>query len=140
MAMTPTFLADKSALARMPHASVSAVLEPLILAGLVARCGIIDLEIYFSARSHADFVRTRHLREQAFPPIPIAQGDFDRAIDVMETLARRGHHRAVSIPDLLIAAVAERADICVLHYDEDFDRVAAVTGQAVQWVVPRGSI
>jgi hypothetical protein len=28
----------------------------------------------------------------------------------------------------------------VLHYDDDYDRIAAVTGQPAQWVVPRGSV
>ena len=27
----------------------------------------------------------------------------------------------------------------LLHYDADFDRIAAVTGQAMEWVVPRGT-
>ena len=44
------------------------------------------------------------------------------------------------MPDLLIAAVAERAGLSVLYYDEDFDRIAAVTGQPTEWVVPRGSL
>ena len=69
-----------------------------------------------------------------------SQADFDRAADVMESLARRGMHRAVSLPDLLISALAERAGLTVLHYDADYDFVAGVTGQPMQWVVPRGSV
>lgn len=138
MAVTPQILADTSALARMTDIRVSAVLEPLILAGQVATCAIIDLEVYFSARSHSDLVKTRRLREQAFPKIAMEQRDFDRAVDVMEALAQLGAHRAASLPDLLIAAVAERASLRILHYDEDFDRIATVTGQPVQWVAPRG--
>ena len=140
MALSPTYLADKSALARMSYPSVSGVLEPLILAGQVATCGIIDLEILFSARSHADLVQTRRLRERAFVSVPMLQGDFDRAIAVMEALAERGQHCTAGLPDLLIAAVAERANLCVIHYDQDFDRIATVTKQPVQWVVPRGSV
>lgn len=140
MAVAPSFLADKSALARMPHPSVSAALGPLILVGDVATCGIVDLEVLFSARSHADFVRTRALRDRAFVRVPMGQADFDRAIETMEALARQGQHRAASLPDLLIAAVAERAGLCILHYDEDFDRIASITGQPTRWVVPRGSV
>ena len=58
----------------------------------------------------------------------------------MEALAQRGQHRAVGLPDLLIAAVAERAGLTVLHYDADYDLVAAVTGQPARWVVPRGAV
>ena len=43
-------------------------------------------------------------------------------------------------PDLLIAATAERAGLVVLHYDEDYDRAAAVTGQGAEWIAPRGSV
>jgi hypothetical protein len=28
----------------------------------------------------------------------------------------------------------------VLHYDADYDRIAAITGQPVRWVVRRGSV
>jgi len=36
-------------------------------------------------------------------------------------LANKRHHRAPSIPDLLIAATAELAGLTVLHLDKDFD-------------------
>ena len=58
----------------------------------------------------------------------------------MEELARAGKHRGVSIPALLIAAVAERAGLVVVHYDADFDLIAAVTRQPMHWVVPRGHL
>lgn len=44
------------------------------------------------------------------------------------------------LPDLLIAACAEAAGLTVLHYDADYDRIASLTNQPVQWVVPRGSV
>jgi len=37
------------------------------------------------------------------------------------------------------AAVAERHGVRVLHYDRDFDLIAEVTGQPVEWVVPYGT-
>ena len=52
----------------------------------------------------------------------------------------RSQHRAVPLPDLLVAACAERAGLTVLHYDADFDRIAAVTGQKCEWVATPGSI
>jgi len=140
VALGPRFIADKSAIARLHHPRVSAALRPLILVGEVATCGIIELEILYSARNHADLVATRSTRSAGYSLVPIIQADFDRAIQVMEELARRGLHRAVGLPDLLIAAVAERATLTVLHYDADFDLVATVTGQPTRWVVPRGSV
>lgn len=51
---------------------------------------------------------------------------------VLTTLAERGHHRAPSVPDLLIAATAELAGLTVLHLGKDFDLIAETTGQPVQ--------
>ena len=39
------------------------------------------------------------------------------------------------IDDLIIAAAAEQAGLTVLHYDDDFDLIAEVTGQPMEWVV-----
>jgi hypothetical protein len=36
------------------------------------------------------------------------------------------------VPDLLVAAVAERVGLTVLHLDNDFETIAAVTGQPVE--------
>ena len=68
------------------------------------------------------------------------QAVFDRAIDVQARLAARGRHRAASMADLLIAAGAEAARVPVVHHDADVDLIAEVTGQATEWVVPRGLI
>jgi len=68
------------------------------------------------------------------------QPRLDLATDVLEELARSGHHRAVSIPDLLIAVVAERHGLTVIHYDKDFELIARVTGQPAEWVVPAGAV
>jgi predicted nucleic acid-binding protein len=83
---------------------------------------------------------TRATRAQAFTSVATTQADFDRTMDIMEQLARRGLHRSVGIPDLLIAAVAERNNLTIIHYDADFESVAAVTGQPMQWVVSRGTV
>jgi predicted nucleic acid-binding protein len=36
------------------------------------------------------------------------------------------------VPELLIAATAELAELTVLHLDKDFEFIAAVTGQRVE--------
>ena len=60
---------------------------------------------------------------------PVAE---DRAAHVLTVLADRGHHRAPSVPDLLIASIAESAGLVVLHDDKDFELIAGITGQPVQ--------
>ena len=137
--MTSRYLVDKSALERMPLEPVRRRLGPLIEKGTAATCSIIDLAVLFSARSHREHREIRVRRKLAYHQVPLSQDVFDRAIDVQAKLAESGHHR-LPIPDLIIAAAAEVGGLVVLHYDADFDRIAAVTGQAVEWVVARGSV
>jgi predicted nucleic acid-binding protein len=136
----PGYIADKSALVHLGNPAVAARLTPLIMTGQVATCGIVELEVLYSAKTERDLVETRRERRCAFARVPIEEADFIRVEDVMALLAKRGHHRAVSLPDLLIGAVAERARLVVLHYDADFDVLASATGQRVEWVAPRGSL
>ena len=112
---------------------------PLIESGILGTCSVVEMELLRSARSSRDFQEIRNER-RALPLIPTLQADFDRATDVMERLAATGQLRRASLPDLLVSAVAERAGAVLLHYDADFDAIAALTGQPVEWVVPRGSI
>ncbi len=51
--------------------------------------------------------------------------------DVQAQLSDRGQHRGPSVPDLLIAAPAELADLTVLH-DRGFGLIAEITGQPVE--------
>lgn len=136
----PTFLADKSALTRREkRPEVRDALKPLLLAGEIAACGIVDLELLYSARDRATY---RLLVEalRGMPRVPLDEQAVNRALSVQAKLAERSQHRGVPLPDLLVAACAERAGLTVLHYDADFERIAELTGQATQWIVPRSSI
>src|SRR5947209_1709560 len=99
--MPASFLADKSALVRVSEPSVERRIAPLLLAGEIATCGVVDLEILYSARDHDDLRNVLRLRRSAYENIPTDAGDFDRALEVMERLSRIGQHRGVTIPDLL---------------------------------------
>jgi predicted nucleic acid-binding protein len=134
------YLADKSALARIETSSeVNAVLEPLLVGGEVATSGVVDLEVLYSAESPSHYAGlAAGLRR--LPRVPLSEEVLERALEVQAHLAERSQHRGVQLPDLLIAASAESAELTVLHYDADYERIAEVTGQPVQWVVPRGSV
>lgn len=134
------YLADTSALTRREtRPEVRDVVEPLLLTGRIATCGIVDLELLFSAPDPTTYSElARALR--ALPRIPVSDEAVDRALEVQGLLAARSQHRSVPLPDLLIAACAERAGFTVLHYNADFDRIAEVTDQPVRWVVPQGSV
>jgi predicted nucleic acid-binding protein len=135
-----TYLADKSALTRSDtRPQVQDVIEPLLLAGQIATCGIVDLELLFSAPSKATYAELARLL-RSLPRVPVTEVAVDRAIEVQGLLAAASQHRSVPLPDLLVAACAESAGLTVLHYDADYDRIAAITGQPVRWVVPRGSV
>jgi len=135
-----TYLADKSALTRSgTRPQVRAVIEPLLLAGRIATCGIIDLELLYSAPSPATYRDLAQLL-RSMPRVPVTDHTVERALEVQALLATRSQHRSVSLPDLLIAACAETAGLTVLHYDADYERISELTGQPTQWVVPRGSV
>jgi predicted nucleic acid-binding protein len=133
-----THLVDTSVLARLHAPAVRTVLEPLAAAGRVARAGVSDLEIGYSARTSGEW-DALHEASSVFSLIETDRRHIQRARQVQRVLASRSQ-RGRKIPDLLIAAAAEEAGLIVLHYDTDFDRIAAATGQPCEWVVPAGSI
>jgi predicted nucleic acid-binding protein len=140
VAAVASHLADTSALARLHRPPVAAVLGPLIEAGLVATCGVIEFELGWATRTGAEFDRVRADRDAGYEWLATHDEDWRRALDVQAALWRRGQVRAVGFPDLLIAAVAEREQVALLHYDGDYDLVAEITAQPMQWVVPRGTV
>jgi predicted nucleic acid-binding protein len=109
--------------------------------GLIGTCAMVSLELLQSVRNGREFDE-RRVEMDELPRFPIAAREWARAIDVYRELAHQGgaHQRSVGHADLLIAAAAESAGVELLHYDEDFDRVAAITGQPTRWIVPRGSL
>jgi predicted nucleic acid-binding protein len=140
MAAVARYLAGTSALARLRHPEVAAVLAPLIESGVVATCGVIEFELGWATRSGAEFDQLRADRDAGYERLATHDDDWRRALDVQGALRRGGRIRAVGLPDLLIAAVAERERVTVLHYDSDYELIAQVTGQPAQWVVPRDTV
>jgi predicted nucleic acid-binding protein len=133
------YLIDKSALARMQVEAVRARLGPIIEAGEAATCAVVDLEVLYSARNREDYEQIRRRRALAYQSVPVTEEVLERALAIQAELSRSGRHR-VPIPDLIIAAAAETAGLILLHYDHDFETIASVTGQPVEWVVERGKL
>jgi predicted nucleic acid-binding protein len=134
------YLADKSALARLSHEAVARRLGPLLEAGLVAICAIVELEVLFSTRNHDEYEAVQQDRQMGYEWLPMPDEVWDRVLEVQSELSRRGRLRSAKIPDLLLAATAERHGVAVIHYDSDFDRIAEITGQPTEWVVPAGTV
>lgn len=140
MAVKSHYLVDNSAWNRLKYDSVSGRLRPLVDAGLVATCGAIEVEALYSARNADEHERMRLQRSMIFFYFDTDEADWRRALEVQHLLAKSAQHRGPRVPDLIIAAVAERCDLILLHYDSDFDRIVRLTGQPAEWVVPQGSI
>jgi hypothetical protein len=106
----------------------------------VVLCDVVGLEYLMGARSIDDYARLE-LALGGFRWVETLPADWRRARDVHRGLAGQGagHQRSVRIPDLLIAAIGEREGLPIAHYDEDYDRIAAITGQPTRWVFPRGA-
>ena len=139
--MTPArWLIDKSALARIQRDEVADVLLPRLQAGLVGVSVVTELEVGYSARSMDDYRTTRRDLLDHLLPVLIPARAEQRAREVQVELVDHGQHRSAGVADLLLAAIAEIEGLTLLHYDADFDVIAAITGQEVEWVVPRGSI
>lgn len=140
MISTATWLVDTSALARLSVPEVGEVLRPLIDAGRMAVAAATVLEIGYTARSRADHEQSQQTVLQRLQFVYGSPRSERRAIEVQQSLMETGHHRAVKLPDLLVAAVAEVEGLTVMHYDADFDRIAEITGQPTQWVVEAGTV
>jgi predicted nucleic acid-binding protein len=131
-------LLDTSVLTRLRDPRVRARVESLAMAREAHVCAITSLEVGSNARDAQEFDELiANLRE--FEPAEISPADFDSALLTQRSLADRGH-RGWKLPDLIIAAVAQRHGLTVMHYDHDFDLIAECTGQSTEWVVARGEI
>jgi predicted nucleic acid-binding protein len=102
-------------------------------------CDLVVLEL---VRVTANERRAREVAQRLgmFEAVPMPDRLWPRAREVQLLLGAAGDHRRVPPADLLIAAAAELASVPVVHYDRDYERIAAVTGQQQRWFVPDGSL
>jgi len=129
MALT-TWLIDKSALVRIGDSPEAALWASRISEGFVHLSSITRLEIGYSARSSKELGRSFMTAPLSRMPIELLSPSIEeRAWEVLNNLARLGKHRAPSIPDLLVAATAEKCGFTILHVDKDFELISKITGQ-----------
>lgn len=129
----PSWIIDKSALVRLGNSPDAEAWANRIERGLVRIATVTLLEVGYSARSGTDLAALLSTSPVSAMPVEYsAPAIEDRALEIQRRLAERGHHRAPSIPDLLIAATAEINHHTVLHVDKDFELIADLTGQTVE--------
>ena len=112
-----------------------------VVAQAIATCDVVTSELLYSTRNVGEFHAQRG-RLARLPFCPIGPPQWERAFDVWQLFAAEGglDHRRVRLAGCLIAAAAEHMSLPVLHYDADFDAIAAHTGQPVRAIVPVGSL
>ncbi len=136
--MALTHLIDTSVIKRLADPVVRAAVESLAENGRLARASISDLEVGYSAHNVREWDTLQSALE-VFALVETTVEHFARAKQVQRLLATKSQ-RGRKIPDLLIAAVADVERLIVMHYDHDFDVIAAVTGQRCEWVASPGSV
>jgi predicted nucleic acid-binding protein len=134
-------LVDTSVWARKNHPTLRDWFAEQIRAGNIALCAMIALELLHTEPT-PDRYRAREDDLRGLVWLPMGEPEWRRALEVDGLLAAQGNqlHRSVKHPDLFIAACAERHGVPLVHYDQDFDTIARVTGQAMRWAAPRGSL
>jgi predicted nucleic acid-binding protein len=108
-------------------------------AGLVLVCDLVILELTRLAPNEG---RAREVSDRlaAFEAIPMRAGLWGRARETQLAMSATGDHRRVPSADLLLAAAAEEADVDLVHYDRDYERIAAVGALRQEWLVPDGTL
>lgn len=133
------YLADTSVLHRVGrNPRVSARVAALRNEKRLWTCDVVSLELGYSARNRNEWLAIQSV-QRGLNQSPITEAVTARALQSQGLMTDSGTHR-VKIADLMIAAAAEAAEIAVLHYDADFDRIGEVTDQPTEWIAERGSI
>jgi predicted nucleic acid-binding protein len=142
--VTTTLLLDNSAWVRLGEAALPAQRADELADGLesgrIATCLPFLLEAGYSARTARE--HDELLAELlALPHYRFDEAAERRALEAQAQLARIGHHRLPPV-DLLIAALADRHGLGILHYDHDYDVVAEKTDLRFDsvWLADRGTL
>jgi predicted nucleic acid-binding protein len=116
--------------------------DDALVEGELWTCPPTLLEMRYSARDGRSFAVTAE-RLDALPHAPLDADSAAAALIAQAKLAATPavSHRVKPV-DLLIASIAGARGIGVLHYDHDYDTIAAHAGISFEsvWVAPRGAI
>lgn len=134
------YLADTSVyVLQGRHPQVRRRFETLLAEGRLAACHMTTLEFLNNAadpKSYETLWQVMHGHRW----IDVTTRAMDRALAIHRTMAAKSQHRHFRLPNLIIAAAAEEHGATVLHYDADYDRIAAITSQPIEWIAPKGSL
>lgn len=134
-------LFDRSVWAWRGSPRVSSWFGASLIDGQLAICEMVALELLSGAPNRKWYDQTRELLTSV-PWVHTGSAEWRRALEVHQLLEQHlgtTGRRGVTHTDLLIAAAAEVHGLPLVHYDRDFDAIAQVTGQPMQWAAPRGT-
>lgn len=137
------YLIDNSVLQRLPlrkpvRDAVGAILNAQ---HELCYCALSLDEFGYSTRSATEHAEAMRRIRGSFLYLPSSPASDQIAVDIRAALWQAGKARAAGVIDVAVAAIAANAGAVVLHYDSDFDHIAAAyPAFAAQWVVPRGSV
>jgi predicted nucleic acid-binding protein len=139
VALGDPVLADKSAWVQQAYSDAARDRIAFLRAGgQLHLCAVTIAELLYSSRSAEEMAADQE-DLSLLGVLHIDAEVEDRVTLILQKLASRGQHRAPSIADLFVSAVALTHDATVLHYDKDFELIADVTGLHHEWIVPRGT-
>jgi predicted nucleic acid-binding protein len=139
MALGEPFVIDKSAWVQQAYSDIARRrIEFLRASERLCVCSVTVAELLYSSRNAAEMQADAD-DLSLLGRLYVDRAAEDQVIEIMGLLAVKGQHRAPSIADLFVAAVARNHNATVLHYDKDFELIADVTGQRHEWVIPRGT-
>lgn len=134
------YLADTSVyVLQGRHPQVRRRFEALLTEGRLAACQTTALEYLNNAPDPGGYEILRGALH-GHRWIDVSTASMDRALAVHREPAATSQHRRFRLPDLIIAATAELNGATMLHYDADYDRIAAVTGQPTEWAATKGTV
>jgi predicted nucleic acid-binding protein len=116
--------------------------EQAVRDGDVLACEPFLLEALYSARDAVDHARL-HKHLATLPFAASAASTLPLALASQARLARTpGVSHRVKPIDLVLSAIADEQALGILHYDHDYDVIAAHSGLRLRsvWIAPRGSM
>ena len=96
-----------------------------LLESEIATCDVVRMEVLAGARDERHLGNLRRLLARAVS-IPVMPADYELGAELYRRCRQRGE-TVRRLVDCLIAAVAIRADVALLHRDSDFDVLARHT-------------
>lgn len=103
-----------------------------LLPAEIATCDVVRMEVLAGARDERHLQQLRRLLARA-STLPTESVDYEVAAALYRTCRQRGH-TVRKLIDCLIAAVAIRSGVPILHMDADFDILAQHTALQVDAV------